>query len=543
MNGAKLLLTTLKNLGINKVLGIVGRESEAINFMEIPGMEFVLTRHEFVAGIMAEVGGKLTGSPQVLWTSYGPGVTNAATVAVSATQERSPLIIIASQVEREYIDYRHTHQCVDQLTMMKPLTKYQGEPTSVNEIPEILNKAYVIANTEPKGPVFVSMPVDVLSENVVSKEIPKRNNKQFTQRKSTFSKKDISQVIEVITSARKPIVLVGSEVIRTRSANEFLQFTEYFKLPMLATIGGKGVFPERHPLSIGTYSRYIPTYFDVHEVDEYLSDVDLVVAVGYEECEDSTPSMFDKLFQNANKVRISAIENTNKRLSFSVDIVGDLCEIFSALSKGSKIKRGMSDVLNINNLFQEKIRKKTLNLHTIFQLKVADYVREAIGEMGIVTTDVGIHRHITLIGTPSHRPGTFFCSPALSTFGFGLPAAMGAAIYNKNVPVIAVCGDGGFHSVIHDLETCSRLKLPVIVILFKDNSYGLIDVYRKRGGLKRNSVMFDFGDVNFVKIAKASGCQGIRIRSLPSFKNALKNALKSKMPTVIEVPITYAYQT
>ena len=539
MSGAHLLLKTLKALGIRHVCGIAGREAEFINFSEEKGIEFILTRHEFTAGIMAEVMGRVSKHPHVMWSTYGPGTTNAVTCAASAYLDRAPLVILSAQVERERIDPLHTHQCVDQLALMRPVTKYQVQLNTPEDIVQELPKAYAIANTEPRGPVHISIPLDVLGQESISARKQPISIQKGKTKLTLPPSKLLRESAKRIREAEHPLVVVGNEVLRTGSSGALINLAEHYQLPVITTIAGKGAFPEDHLLSVGTYTKYVTKLFDLDDISDFLARADLVLAVGYEEAEDTTPGMLEH-WQHARGVevtRVSSLPNTNTRWKPNHDLVGSLDVTLVKLIHGKKCEtRVMPNVLRS---IEHNVDEKKYDQSTLLQLRIASLIRKKIGPQGVLVSDVGVHRHIAGLGTRALKPDTFYCSSGLSTFGFALPAAMGVSCLDRKTPVVALCGDGGFHSVIQDLETCARLKLPVIIVVFKDNAFGLIQWYQKQGGLSHNTDMLTFEPVDFVQIARASGCRGERARTLKIFEQKFKAALSSKMPTVIEVPISY----
>jgi len=533
MKGSELFIQSLKNQGVKYIFGIVGREAKSILFDD-PNIKFILTRHEFTAGIMAEVYARLTGRPQILFSTFGPGATNIVTPVASSYLDKSPMLTISAQVEKYDVNYNYTHQCVDQVSILKPITKYAKEIYSVKEIPEIIHKAFRATQLLPPGPSFVSIPFDLFDQEIDKQQAINLLKKYNYLNKKTVNypnKKIIKKAHKLIMEAKHPIILVGNAVIREKATDELKNFVEKWNIPVVLTFGGKGAIPENHPLYIGTINKYL-SYFLKFDVNQTIfSKVDVILTIGYDYAENTEPSQWT-IGEKKKIINISSFSNTDKKLfNPDINIIGDIKTTLRELIKHNIDKKKKLDFSIFKNKLEKFLKSKGPQ-------NIITTIRKVLGKDGILISDIGLHKQYAGLFSATYYPNTFLCSNGLGTFGFSLPAAMAAKLFYPKRKIIAVCGDGGFHSISHDLETAVRYNLPIICVIFKDNCFGLIKHYQKEGHHKTNPEVVDFGKVDFIKLAQANGCVGYKA-SISNLKVVLKKAINLSQPCVIEVPIKY----
>ncbi|MBM3234262.1 thiamine pyrophosphate-binding protein [Candidatus Pacearchaeota archaeon] len=530
MKGSKKILQSLKEKGIKYIFGIMGREAQAILGNEVKGIKFILTRHEFTAGIMAEVYARLTQHPQVCWSTFGPGVTNLITAIASAYLDRSPLIAISAQVERNQIDPKNTHQCLEQTKMLQPITKDSYEVKKTNEIENTINSMFDLANNELKGPVFISIPIDVLAEEVKVIESKWKN-----RIKQNFNSKNINKLFKVIKQSNNPILLIGNEAVRAGVSNELRKFVEKYKIPVLTTSAGKGIIPENHSFSLGAINKYINDILNGDITKNIFKDVDLIITLGYDYVEDVKSNLWN-VGKKKKIVRVSSLDNkTKKYFKPDLDVIGDLILILKEINQYEFNS-------NRKNNFEWFIEKKNYLLShgkDFAPEKLMNVINAYLDENSILVSDIGIHKQYAVLFSKVYSPKSFLCSNGLGTFGFALPAAMAAKLAFPKRNILAITGDGGFHSVSHDLETAARYNLPITIIVVKDGSFGLIKHYQIVGHGYEFIPSVNFGDIDFVKLAEANGCIGYRIKSYDELDAILSE--KPTKPRVIEVPIRYDY--
>jgi acetolactate synthase-1/2/3 large subunit/N2-(2-carboxyethyl)arginine synthase len=548
MRGAKLFLEAVHRHGVRRVFGIVGGEAQAIRFDEVPGLDFFLTRHEFAAGIMADVCSRLDGMPNMCYSTFGPGVTNLATGVCSAALDRSPMLAVSAQIPRAERVFNQTHQCIDNVAVMGSMCKYARELDSVEEIPEVVTTALRAARAEVPGPVYISFPVDLMLE-----EIPDGRAFQLLDAMGSTEPgplpapdpADITWLSEQILRARRPVALGGNVLFRERAWPELLSFLERYQIPLVTTLASKGLIPDDHPLHIGPCNKYLDGILHHPALDDVFKTADLMLLIGYDFGEDVKPSQWKR----SDSIRTLAIgPNPNPMGDVfrpEREIIGSLKQALPMLSelapKGRKLVEG--ERLSALRKRRSAAGETAIQSYpTIPVPAIVRTVRSQLGPEGILCSDIGLHKQYAGLFSATDRPNTFLCSNGCGTFGFGLPAAMGAKLARHDRRVAVICGDGGFHSTSHDLETAVRYHLPMVVVLLKDNSFGLIKYYQltDKESVSTNSV--DFGDVSFVKLAEANGWDAHFVTSRPMLEQRMAEAFERNRPTLLELPVRYQYK-
>ena len=347
MRGAKLFLEAVHRHGVRRVFGIVGGEAQAIRFDEVPGLDFFLTRHEFAAGIMADVCSRLDGMPNMCYSTFGPGVTNLATGVCSATLDRSPMLAVSAQIPRAERVFNQTHQCIDNVAVMGSMCKYARELDSVEEIPEVVTAALRAARAEVPGPVYISFPVDLMLE-----EIPDGRAFQLLDAMGSTEPgplpapdpADITWLSEQILRARRPVALGGNVLFRERATPELLSFLERYQIPLVTTLASKGLIPDDHPLHIGPCNKYLDGILHHPALDDVFKTADLMLLIGYDFGEDVKPSQWKR----SDSIRTLAIgPNPNPMGDVfrpEREIIGSLKQALPMLSelapKGRKLVEG-----------------------------------------------------------------------------------------------------------------------------------------------------------------------------------------------------------
>lgn len=542
---AKALLSYLHRRGVRHIFGVVGREASAILFNEEEGIEFFLTRHEFTAGVMADVLARLTGRPQVCFSTLGPGLTNLATGVASAALDRSPILALSAQVESYHTLYNQTHQCLDNVGIMQPMTKFAAEITQPEEILSLLDQAFESSMTGVPGPSFLSLPIDLLGAEVPSETVDLISQRTadipVCQSRQRGWQEKLDQVVELIRRAKHPFIIAGNAVIRDNITESVVRLSESLHIPVATPYTTRGILPHDHPLNYGAISNYTEIILDFPALDCYFGEVDLVITLGYDYAEGIAPPMWERGVKKTI-VRLASTPNlVQKVFRPDIDVVNPLEDSLVYLQEA------LADV-----------PKKTPHDISIVRRKMAEFTENTLDsseeglpvhlivkqinnvmENGILISDVGYFRSFAVMFSEVDQPNSFITSSGCSTFGFGLPAAMAAKMAHPEKTVIALCGDGGFHSNSQDLETAVRYHLPVIIVLLNNQCNGLIRLYQKRGRQQIYAPAIEFGPVDFVGLARANGCEGFRVERLNELQQTLERAIALNRPTVIEVPVVY----
>lgn len=542
MKSSKFFLKAIAKLGVENVFGIVGGEAQAIQFDEAEDIKFYLTRHEFVAGVMADTYSRITGKPQMCYSTFGPGLTNLSTGACSAILDRSPVLVVSAQIPRSEICFNQTHQCIDNVAFMKTLTKYAVEINNVLEIPEILTRALTIAVSDIPGPVYISFPLDVMKEDIDDKLAYQLLNelKPIAGNKPPkLNQPSLDAIVEKIKKAQHPLIIAGNQVIRAKCCEVLLKLVTEKNIPILATLASKGVIPEDHPLFITPGNKYIDEIYQQPLTDKIFEDCDLILLIGYDFGEDLKSSLWK------NKIETIVINefynDMGKVFQPNTLYQGDLLATLEYLCASDIVPKEISKNLNmLKKIFDKRLvydQGKSTDISTIMEA-----IRNALGKTGILCSDIGLHKQYAGLLTKTYTPNTFICSNVCGTFGFGLPAGLGAKLAKPNERVCVICGDGGFHSTSQDLETAVRYNIPIIIIVLKDNAFGLIKYYQL---LTREAVFpssVEFGNVDFVKLAEANGMGAAQLTDVSRLEEVMNEAFSGNKPYLIEIPINYRYK-
>jgi len=536
VTGAVVLLQLLHDHGVRFVFGIVGREGAAIRFDEVPGLDFVLVRHEQSAGIIADVYARLTGRAQACFATLGPGVTNLSTGVASAYKDRSPMWVVVAQAET---DHRHpdTHQVLDNVALLRPITHLVAEPESVEDLVDAFRAGLAAMSVASRpGPVALSVPIDVLLEEAdrprARLELPPAPPAAEIDRAA------LDQLHAWIGEARQPLLVVGAGAQEVSA--EVTALARHHGIPVASSLAGKGVLSDRDPLSLGCLTKHADWLVARGAVDAIFRAVDLVVLVGYDYGEDFTPRLWSE--SRPRVARIDAFpHDVPDDVPLDLDVGrGPLAESLRYLAArpatGRPIGLGAERAALHHGRAQVSSWTRPSEVNPFAAVRS---IRAALADDDILVTDVGLHKHIAGLYFETYRPATYFTSNGLATMGFGLPAAMGAKLARPDRRVVAICGDGGLHSVNQELETCARHGIAVVIVVFKDGTFGLIQRYQRVGHDQHIERATRFGEVDFVKLAEAQGCRGARADTLERFEAALADALAADTTTVIEVPVQY----
>ncbi|MFI9275576.1 thiamine pyrophosphate-binding protein [Kitasatospora sp. NPDC052896] len=537
---ASVLLERLHGHGVRHVFGVVGREASAILFDEVDGIEFVLTRHEFTAGVMADVLARLTGRPQACFATLGPGMTNLSTGVATSALDRSPVIALCAQSESYDCFPNETHQCLDSVALMRPLTKFAAQLERPGDIADLVDRAVTAGLVEPAGPSFISLPVDLLGAAVEREPAPLLPAGRVMGVHPGW-REQAAAAAELLARAEHPVLVVGTAAIRAGAVEGIRDLVERLRIPVITTYTAKGVLPSRHPLNYGAVTGYMDGILQHRALDDLFAPVDLIVALGYDYAEDLRPSMWSR---GADKrvVRVAAVPNPVPRVfSPDLDVVADVAAFvkeFDALTREQRPSLP-HDISALRQVVRRLLDDPTDHPDGMRAHQVVDCMNSALNGVGTFVSDIGFFRHYGALFADSERPYGFLTSAGCSSFGYGLPAAMAAKIARPDEPVLLIAGDGGFHSSSADLETAVRLGLGIVIVVVNNNRNGLIELYQHIGHRRGHKPAVAFESVDFVQLAQANGAAGVRVQDRAGLQAELRKGVELDRPYLIEVPISY----
>ncbi len=542
MTGAEALIKSLEQQKVDVIFGILGGAILPV-YDALCGntkIRHILSRHEQCAAHAAEGYARASGRPGVCMATSGPGATNLVTGIANAYMDSSPLIALTGQVPSKgintsYMIGRDAFQEADIIGITTPITKHNYQVRNPADIPKIVNTAFYIATTGRPGPVLIDLPKNVQAETT---EV-EFTNKIDARGYNVVTDPDLAQIIiaaELLSEAEKPIILAGGGVITSNASDELMQMSDLLMAPVATTFMGKGAFPEVHPLSVGSIGMH-----GNPAANRLISEADTLLAVGTRFSDRATTNI-DTFCSNAKKIHIDVdAAEIGKNIDVDVPIVGDakasLRILHAALLKKLKKKEGKA--------WTKRVKEAKEKLSPLIKDTPKDLVpktllselRKLLPEDAIVTTEVGQNQMWSALYFQALKPRTFISSGGLGTMGFGFPAALGAKVACPNRAVVDIAGDGSFIMTEQELASSVTENIPVTVIVLNNSVLGMVAQWQ-RALYKKRYMAVNLGKTpDFVKLAEAYGAQGFRVGSVTEFQKAVKEALKSKVTTVIDVPI------
>jgi len=531
MNAAQLLVRCLENEGVRYVFGIPGEETLDLNaaLEDSEKIQFVLTRHEQAAAFMADVYGRLSSFPGVCLATLGPGATNLLTGVADAQLDRAPLVAITGQAGLERV-HLESHQYIDVVQMFTPVTKWSTRISVPESVPEVVRKAFRLARIEKPGATHIELPEDVAKEEVRSAPLEVRRTSYPKAQQDA-----IDRAAEIINTAKAPLVLAGNGVTRRQAVGNptvaaLRRFVDRSHVPVTWTYMAKGVIDPRSPFALGPVGLQRPGA-DLANV-KLLADADVVVAVGYDLVEWAPVLWNPKRDKTVVHVDSTAAE-LDGHYHPSIEVIGELDDSLTALAELVKPREDGKRVTGAVQVMLGQDLPGPLQPNAV----VAG-LREALGPGDIVVSDVGAHKVWLARLFPTERPNTVVISNGLASMGIALPGAIAAKLVHPERKVVAFCGDGGFLMNVQELETAKRLGTAIVVVVLVDDRLGVIEVNEKRQF--RRTFGTEFGNPDFVQLARAFGIAGYAVESAKDLLPTLRHALDLDGPALVAVPWDHA---
>ncbi len=528
MNTAELLVRCLENEGVRYIFGLPGEENmEVLCALESSSIQFITTRHEQGAAFMADVYGRLTGTPGVCLSTLGPGATNLMTGVADANLDCAPLVAITGQVgtDRMHIE---SHQYLDLVAMFAPVTKWNAQIVRPSITPEIVRKAFKLSQTEKPGAVHIDLP-----ENIAAMDAAGEPLARSTGNKIYASFRSLSEAAMLISKAKTPLILAGNGTIRSQACDALTEFATQFGIPVVNTFMGKGAIPYTHPLALwtmGLQQRDLVTCA--------FERADLVIAVGYDLIEYSP-----KRWNPDGSIAIVHISETPAEIDSSyiprVEVVGDITDsLHEILRRGDRAGKPVPGTAELRaSIVADYEQYANDDGFPLKPQKIVYDMRQVMGPEDIVISDVGAHKMWIARHYHCDRPNTCIISNGFAAMGIAIPGAIAAKLVHPDRKVIAATGDGGFMMNVQELETAVRLRTPFVSLIFNDGGYGLIE-WKQQVHYGRSSFV-KFGNPDFVKLAESMGLKGYCVESALDLVPILKDALHQDVPAVIDCPVDY----
>jgi acetolactate synthase-1/2/3 large subunit len=539
MRAVEAIMECLKAEGVEVVFGLPGGANlPTYDAFVDAGIRHVLVRHEAGGGHAAEGYAKATGKVGVAFATSGPGATNVVTPIVDAMMDSVPTVFITGQVRTDLIG-TDGFQETDTLGITMPVVKHSYQIRSPLEIPRAIHEAFHLARSGRPGPVVVDIPVDLSRAEIPYEPVTDVHLPGY-QPTTDGNTKQIRQAAKAMASARRPVLYAGGGIVNANASKELFEFATSGRFPVTCTLMGLGGFPAPHPQWLGMLGMH-----GTRTANYAMDEADLICCVGAR-FDDRITGKLSEFAPNAKFIHIDIDPaEISKNIPAHIPIVGDCKNVLTKLVKEYRALDNV-DSARLDDWWskiagwQEKwpLRYEDSTDSEIKPQYMVQALYEATGGDAIVTSDVGQHQMWAAQYYHFSQPRRWINSGGLGTMGFGLPAALGAAVGCPDRTVVCIAGDGSIQMNIQELATCSEDKIPVKVFIMNNGYLGMVRQWQELFWDKRYSHV-DMGSYpDFVKLADAYGATGMRFTDKSTLVDDMKTALETEGPVLVDVRVT-----
>jgi acetolactate synthase-1/2/3 large subunit len=442
-----------------------------------------------------------------------------------ANMDHAPVVAIAGQASTHRL-HKEAHHVLDLVQMFQPITKYSTRLLTPNTIPEVVRKAFKLAQTEKTGASFIEFPENIAEMELEDHPLPVKNPLLPEP-----AQDQVERAIKAISEAHEPLILAGNGVVRSKAWRQLQDFAERMNIPVANTFMAKGVMPFNHPLALGSAGLQAKDY--VHCGFE---GADVIICIGFDLVE-----YHPYLWHPSRDRKIVHIDTTPAEVDayypIEVGVVGDIKHSLLRIGELATPHTGHRLRPLREALIREMDGCREDSGFPIKPQKIIWDLRTAMELEDIVTCDVGAHKMWMARMFRCEYPNTCIISNGFASMGIALPGAIAAKLAYPERNVVAVTGDAGFMMNVQELETAVRMKTPIVVLVWNDSGYGLIK-WKQMNAFGRPSHV-DFGNPDFVQLAKSFGAEGLRVENAEDLLPTLRKALESDSVTVIDCPVDY----
>ncbi len=548
-----LLVEYLERLGVEVIFGLCGHTVIALlDALGKSRIRFISTRHEQIAAHAADGYARATGKAGVVLSHLGPGLTNAVTGVATAALDSIPMVVIAGDVPSYYYG-RHPHQEVnlhqdaDQSQIYRPFCKRVYRVERVGDLPRVMERAFHLAQTGRPGPVLVDIPMDLLSADLA---VDAFNKMPPEIARPALAPAAAERIVQALAAAKTPLLYAGGGIHLARATAELAQLAEALELPVAHSLMGKGCLPENHPLLLG-----MTGFWGTPVSNEKCRTADLILAVGTRLAEANSSSWYPEhtfAIPPARLMHIDAdIGEIGRNFPTELGVVADAKLVLAELArvaKGRKHRdrgRLREEIAHGRKDFSSNWAKEwSSDQFPMRPERILSELRKALPQDGFVVTDVGWNKNGVAQQFPITVPGTFITPSGLATMGFGAAAVLGVKMAQPHRAAVCLVGDGGFSTNPSVIATAMEANLPVVWLVMDNAGFGTI------GGLEAMHYGWDFGcmfkregkeyRVDYAAMARSCGARGVTINSAAELGPALREALASNLPTVIQAAMENA---
>ncbi len=542
------LVKYLENRGVEHIFGLCGHTNIAVlSELENSSIKFINVRHEQIATHAADGYARAKKETAVVLSHLGPGLTNAATGVANAALDCIPMVVIAGDVPSHYYG-KHPHQEVNlhadatQYEIYRPFVKRAWRVDSDHLFPEILEKAFQLAESGTPGPVLVSVPMDIFSKEIDVELFERQKHHTKTIQKPSIDDETAERIINTLLEAKNPVVYAGGGVLLADAAEELAEFVNHFDFPVAHSLMGKGAVADDNPLVLG-----MTGFWGTAFINEKCREADYIFGLGTRFAEADSSSWENEYTFDFPKTKLIQIDieasEIGRNYPVEIGAVADLKQALTVLNRVAKkiVPEGRDNEVLKQEIAANKTAFKNSNKEYIedncFPMqpqRILAEVREVLPRDAYITTDVGWNKNGVGQQFDILEPGTIFTPGGFATMGFGAPAALGVKIAQPERVVVSLVGDGGFGQNPALLATAAEENIPVIWIIMNNSAFGTIAGLQKAHFDTTLGTLFEESP-DFAAISRAYGVEGIKIEKAEEFKPALEQAIAANKPVVIDV--------